>query len=202
MKRRIFPFFIIAAVVVVGLALVTPAFMTSAYADCGGASTVLIGCDSGSSNSLSGIDEILKLILNILTVLVGILATIGIVISGLQYLTAGDRPEQVRKAKRRIFEIILGLIAYALIYAALQWLMPSGSPVAPGTGPNDDPSNPNASYESQQTPAGGGEDDAESSDPSGTPAATNRDDGSEQSDDEQGRTASSGQNEGWNEQQN
>ena len=58
---------------------------------------------------------------------IGILATIGIVISGVQYLTAGDNEDQVKKSKRRIFEIIIGLAAYALIAALLTWLLPGYS---------------------------------------------------------------------------
>lgn len=63
--------------------------------------------------------------LNILTVGVGILGVIGITLVGLQYLTAGGSEEKTRKAKTRMLEIVIGLVAYALIYAILKWLLPT-----------------------------------------------------------------------------
>ena len=78
-------------------------------------------CDDGQG---SGITHILKLVVDILTVGVGVLGVLGIVITGIQYLTSGGNEEQMRKAKRRLFEIVIGLIAYVLIYAVLTWLLP------------------------------------------------------------------------------
>lgn len=69
-------------------------------------------------------EDLLKLVVRIMTVGIGILAAIGIAVSGIQYLTAGGNEEKTRKAKRRIFEIVIGLAAYALIYAALRFLLP------------------------------------------------------------------------------
>lgn len=67
---------------------------------------------------------VLKLIVTILSIGVGILGVIGISVSGIQYLTAGGSEEKTRKAKRRIYEIVIGLALYAVIYFALQWLLP------------------------------------------------------------------------------
>jgi hypothetical protein len=39
-------------------------------------------------------------------------------------LTAKGNEEQVKKAKRRIAEIVLGLAAYVTVYALLSWLLP------------------------------------------------------------------------------
>lgn len=78
-------------------------------------------CEKGDG---SGIKNLLKYAVNVLTIGVGILAAIGIAVSGVQYLTAGGNEEQTRKAKRRLFEIVIGVVAYGLIYAALFWLLP------------------------------------------------------------------------------
>ena len=69
--------------------------------------------------------HILKLVVDIMTIGIGILGVIGISITGIQYLTAGGSEEKTRKAKRRMFEIVIGLAAYVLIYAILKWLLPS-----------------------------------------------------------------------------
>ena len=60
-----------------------------------------------------------------MTVGVGILGVIGITIVGIQYLTAGGNEEKTRKAKRRMFEIVIGLVVYVVFYAFLKWLMPA-----------------------------------------------------------------------------
>lgn len=73
----------------------------------------------------AGIRCILNLVIDIMTAGIGVLAVLGITIVGVQYLTAGDNEEKVRKSKRRIFEIIIGLVVYVLIYALLKWVIPS-----------------------------------------------------------------------------
>ncbi len=78
-------------------------------------------CDDGAGSSIFGI---LKLVVNIMSVGVGILGVIGITVVGIQYLTAGGNEEKTRTAKRRILEIVIGLAAYAAAYAILQWLLP------------------------------------------------------------------------------
>ena len=85
---------------------------------------ILSGCDCDGGNGGSVI-EILNLIVDIMTIGIGILGVIGITIVGIQYLTAGGSEEKTRKAKRRMFEIVIGLVAYVLIYAALKWLLPN-----------------------------------------------------------------------------
>ena len=74
----------------------------------------------------NGILHILAIVLNVLTFGIGILATLGIAISGLQYLTARDNDGQMAKAKMRIFEIVIGLIVYALLWTLLQFFIPGG----------------------------------------------------------------------------
>lgn len=68
--------------------------------------------------------NIVNTVINIMTVGVGILGVVGISVVGVQYLTAGGSEEKTRKAKRRMLEIVIGLVAYVLIYAILKWLMP------------------------------------------------------------------------------
>ena len=86
---------------------------------------ILKGCAGKEGGKGESITCILELVVDIMTIGVGILGVIGISITGIQYLTAGGREEKTRKAKRRMFEIVIGLVAYVLIYAALKWLLPS-----------------------------------------------------------------------------
>ena len=73
-----------------------------------------------------GIFNILSLVLTILTYGVGIAATLGLIISGYQYLTARDDVGITKKAKTRILQIVIGLVAYAVMWAILQFLLPGG----------------------------------------------------------------------------
>lgn len=78
----------------------------------------LCSCDKNGSS----INHTLKFVVDVMSIGIGILGVIGITIVGIQYLTAGGSEEKTRKAKRRMFEIVIGLVAYVLIYAALKWL--------------------------------------------------------------------------------
>ena len=90
--------------------------------------TAIIGngkvCDDGNGSSVI---DVLRLVVNIMSVGVGILGVVGITIVGIQYLTAGGNEEKTRTAKRRIFEIVIGLAVYAVAYAILYWLLPGFS---------------------------------------------------------------------------
>lgn len=121
MKRIFAGLFAILA----GLAFLVPTPVFAADGDnC--VDTAILGtghkvCDNNGDSVI----HILKLVVDIMTIGVGILGVIGISITGIQYLTAGGSEEKTRKAKRRMFEIVIGLVAYVLIYAILSWLLPS-----------------------------------------------------------------------------
>ena len=73
-----------------------------------------------------GVYKILNLVIDILSMGVAIVGIIGVTIVGIQYLTAKDSEEKTRKAKNRMLEIVIGLVAYAVLFAAVQWLLPGG----------------------------------------------------------------------------
>ena len=83
-------------------------------------------CDAANSDDGSAIFEILKIVLQTLTGAVFVLATIGIIISAIQYSSANSNPEQVAKAKKRIWEIAIALIVYAFITVIVNFLIPGG----------------------------------------------------------------------------
>ena len=73
-----------------------------------------------------GVYTILNLVIDILSMGVAILGVIGVTIAGIQYMSAKDSEEKTKKAKRRIFEIVIGLVAYAILFVGVQWLLPGG----------------------------------------------------------------------------
>lgn len=133
MKKIVQKIFTAIMVFMMGLGLVAPALQTApVYADSekgaygeSDKAAILKNCAGEEAGGGESIGCVIKLVVNIFSILVGIAGIIGIVVVGIQYITAGGNEEQTRKAKRRLFEIIIGLVAYAAVYALAQWLLPS-----------------------------------------------------------------------------
>ena len=79
-------------------------------------------CEDDQNN---GIKHILESIVDAMTIGIGILGVLGIVITGIQYLTAGGNETKTREARQRMFRIVIGVVAYVLMYAILKWLLPN-----------------------------------------------------------------------------
>ena len=75
-----------------------------------------------------GVYTTLSFTINILSIGIVIAASIGITLSGITYLTAKGDVARTTKAKRRIYEIVIGLIAYAVFYSLLTFLTPEFNP--------------------------------------------------------------------------
>ncbi|MNQ27267.1 hypothetical protein D3C85_405220 [compost metagenome] len=134
-------------VVVVGMSSFFVAPAVSA-AECGGVQTSVISCSEsgkvtctdgkaptdnkcadGSNPSpvdSNGVWGILKLAIQIMTTGVGILAVGGIVYGSILYTSAGGSSEQTKKAIGIITNVVIGLIAYALMFAITNFLIPGG----------------------------------------------------------------------------
>jgi len=107
----------------------------TAAADCGGAQTSIINCDqkneaSDKNKGLqvqdTGLWGLLLLAINILTAGVGVLALGGVVYGSVLYTTAGGNPEQVKKARGIFTNVAIGVIAFAGMYALLNFIVPGG----------------------------------------------------------------------------
>lgn len=65
-------------------------------------------------------------IVNFLSIGVGIIVIVMIIIGGVQYSLAGDSPDATSKAKAKITNALIALVAYLFIFAFLQWIIPGG----------------------------------------------------------------------------
>lgn len=104
---------------------------TASAAECGGVQTSIISCGqsgdtTGGRVENSGAWGILLLIINIMTAGVGILAVGGIAYGSILYASAGDKAEQTKKAVGIITNVVIGIVAYGLMYGLLQYLVPGG----------------------------------------------------------------------------
>lgn len=83
-------------------------------------------CGPSSTNCNKFITEFVNPAIIVLTALVGIAAIISIIYAGIQYASSADDPGAVSKAKQRIFNTIIGLVAYIFLFAFLNYLVPGG----------------------------------------------------------------------------
>ena len=93
--------------------------------------TSIIGGGSVDVTDGQGIYEILRLVMTILIYGLGVAATIGVVIAGVMYLSAKDSPDKIAAAKKRLAEVAIGLVAWAVMAAVLNWLIPGGVSLDP-----------------------------------------------------------------------
>lgn len=124
MRKRL----IAGVIAVAGLALVvgTPVFADNCETYSSGKCTGILP-ESWCEGAGGGAIEILGLILNILTAGVGVLLTVGLVVSAIRWMTARDNEEQTKQSRRRIINIVIGAATWALLWAALNWLIPGFS---------------------------------------------------------------------------
>ena len=100
-------------------------FGQSVYATDGVVETNFFG-NIEDDNEGCGVFMILNSAIDIISMGIAILGVIGVTIVGINYLTAKDSEEKTRKAKNRMFEIVIGLAVYAVLFVGAQWLLPGG----------------------------------------------------------------------------
>jgi hypothetical protein len=90
--------------------------------------TAIIKCTgvTGKSVEGTGLWSILLLAIDILSAGVAVAAVGGIVYGAILYTSAGGSEEPVKKAMGIIQNVVIGVIAYALMYGGLNFLIPGG----------------------------------------------------------------------------
>lgn len=97
-------------------------FLRMFAASCGGVDTALISCPDGEN----GVWAIIGTVLDVMMVGIGAAALIGVIISGIQYMTSSGNPAAMTKAKNRLVQVVIGIAALVLMWAFMQWLIPGG----------------------------------------------------------------------------
>ena len=121
----------VMGVILVFLAVAMPVYAAGEGGTTGGSTGEVGGCAGGVKTTLfggcytGGITGVLAIALDMLTYGLAAAGVIGIVISGIQYMTASGDPAQMTKAKRRLIEVIIGLVAYGLVYVFLKFWIPN-----------------------------------------------------------------------------
>jgi hypothetical protein len=61
-----------------------------------------------------------------LSALVGIVVVIAVIIGAIEFISSGGDPQRVASGKQHITNALIGLFAYILLFAFLQFLIPGG----------------------------------------------------------------------------
>lgn len=120
---------IVLVAIISGLFVAVAAAPVASALTCGGAQTSIVQCDQtsqGPDAKNNGVWGVLLIALNILTAGVGIAAVGGIVYGAIMYTSAGDSTEQTKKAIEIIKNVVIGVIAYGLMFLLLNYLVPGG----------------------------------------------------------------------------
>lgn len=92
--------------------------------------TAIISCTNVDTTKKgvenTGLFSLLLTAINILTAGVGVAAIGGIIYGSILYTSAGGSPEQVKKAIGIITNVVIGVVAYALMFSVLNFLIPGG----------------------------------------------------------------------------
>ena len=108
-----------------GFVLTQPALA----ATCGGAQTSIIDCKDDKGKELKGEDAIFKVlgdIIKILTGLIGLVALAAVIYGAILYGSAGDSPENIKKAREIWTNVVIGLVLFAFMSAILNFIIPGG----------------------------------------------------------------------------
>ena len=86
-------------------------------------STVCQDTKLNGQNPLYGPDGILTKTVNILSIMVGLGAVISIIWAGMRFVTSGDNPEEVGKAREYIQYAVIGLVLAASAQALVRLVL-------------------------------------------------------------------------------
>lgn len=128
-KQKLTTFIFVTLMGIGVSAALVPATASAADGQCGGAKTSIISCSQGKDPKTakdSGIWGLMLIILNIMTAGVGILAVGGVVYAAILYASSSDNADQTKQAKQIIKNTGIGIVAYALMYVGLNFLIPGG----------------------------------------------------------------------------
>ena len=76
-----------------------------------------------NNNPVFGPDGILTKVINLLSIVVGIAAVVGIMAAGLRFITSGSNPQQVTVAREMVLYAVVGLLTAALAQILVRFLL-------------------------------------------------------------------------------
>lgn len=93
---------------------------------CGGAQTLQVGNQDAcadTNDAQTRVNEIIASIINIFSVIVGVVAVIMIIFGGFRYITSGGDSGNISSAKQTIVFAIVGLVVVALAQIIVRFVL-------------------------------------------------------------------------------
>lgn len=115
--------FIASTVILFGFAAPVAVYAASdnAQAACEGLALTGSGCDSSGGGK--SIDDTIKLVINVLSLIVGVAAVIMIIIGGLKYILSQGEGSNTASAKNTIMYALIGLVIVALAQIIVRFVL-------------------------------------------------------------------------------
>ncbi len=117
----------------VAVAADTPANIRGSL--CQGTETLTIDSSGkaqcSTTDQTSGFNDLLHKVINIFSVIVGVIAVIMIIVGGFRYITSGGKEEGVKGAKNTILYALIGLVIVAIAQVIVKFVLtnaPTGTP--------------------------------------------------------------------------
>lgn len=79
--------------------------------------------NTGGTNTTEGVNKIIKAVINIFSLVVGVVAVIMIIAGGFRYITSGGDSGKITSAKNTIIYAIIGLVVVALAQIIVQFVL-------------------------------------------------------------------------------
>lgn len=84
-------------------------------------------CSDDGTEAQTQVDKIIKLVINIFSLVVGVVSVIMIIIGGLKYITSGGEGSNITGAKNTIMYAIIGLVVVALAQVIVRFVLAKAS---------------------------------------------------------------------------
>ncbi len=81
------------------------------------------GCDSATVAGTDRVNKIVTTVVNIFSIVVGIVAVIMIIVGGFKYITSGGDSNSITSAKNTIIYALIGLVIVALAQFIVQFVL-------------------------------------------------------------------------------
>jgi len=89
-----------------------------------------LGSSQDCASGGSGVTNIISVGVNILSYIIGIIAIVMVIISGIRFATSGGNSSSVESAKKTLIYAILGLVLAALAQVIVHWVLNSASNIS------------------------------------------------------------------------
>ncbi len=77
----------------------------------------------GDGNPQKGLNDVIATVVNLLSIIVGVVAIIMIIIGGLKYVTSAGDPAKIGSAKNTVIYALVGLVIVALAQTIVRYVI-------------------------------------------------------------------------------